>query len=79
MIGSHQLNYGRIKGIRMLVLTRNINESIRIGDDVIVTILSDNNNQVKIGIDAPESIDIHREEIYEKILSEKIENASDLN
>ena len=63
----------------MLVLTRNINESIRICEDITITLLSVNNNQIKIGIDAPKDVTVHREEIYEKILSEKIENEPDLN
>lgn len=52
----------------MLVLTRYINESIRIGNDVIITILSVNNNQVKMGIDAPKEVTVHRSEIYNKIM-----------
>ena len=48
----------------MLILTRNINKSIQIGDDVTVTILSVNGNQIKIGIDAPKDVGVHREEIY---------------
>ena len=59
----------------MLILARNINESIQIGDDVTVTILSVTNNQVKIGINAPKSVGVHREEIYEKILSNTIDTA----
>ena len=55
----------------MLILARNISESIQIGDDVTVTILSATNNQVKIGIDAPKNVGVHREEIYEKILNTK--------
>lgn len=55
----------------MLVLTRNSNESIQIGGYVIVTILSVNGNQVRIGIDAPKDVAVHREEIYEKIINEE--------
>ena len=51
----------------MLVLTRNINQSIVINNDVRVTILDVKGKQVKLGIEAPRSIDVHREEIYLKI------------
>ena len=51
----------------MLILTRKRNERIMIGDDVIVTVVSIQGNQVKIGVSAPESVPVHREEIYEKI------------
>ena len=54
----------------MLILTRRVGESIRIGDDVNVTILSVKFNQVKIGIDAPKDIAVHREEIYQRIHTE---------
>ena len=62
----------------MLILARNINESIHIGDDITVTILSVNGNQIKIGINAPKDVGVHREEIYEKILSTKIDSAHQL-
>jgi len=48
----------------MLILTRRIQEAIMIGDDVVITILSVRGNQVRLGIDAPKSIPVHREEIY---------------
>jgi len=51
----------------MLVLTRRVNETLVVGDDVTVTILSVSGNQVRIGIQAPRHVSIHREEIYEKI------------
>ena len=51
----------------MLVLTRVVNESIVIGDDIKVTILSIKNNQIRIGIEAPKNVSVHREEIYQKI------------
>ena len=50
----------------MLVLTRRIGESVHIGDDIQVVILSSKNNQVRIGIAAPKEVPIHREEIYSK-------------
>lgn len=54
----------------MLVLTRKINESIKIGDDIEVTILSVSGEQIKIGIDAPRRVEIHRKEVYLDIQNE---------
>lgn len=54
----------------MLILTRRINESIVISDDIRVTVLAVKNNQVSLGITAPKDIAVHREEIYAKIQSE---------
>lgn len=51
----------------MLVLTRRVDESLMVGDDVTVTVLDIKGNQVRIGIDAPKDIPVHREEIYERI------------
>ncbi len=58
----------------MLILTRKLNESLMIGDEVTVTVLGIKGNQVRIGIDAPKDIAVHREEIYEKILDEQSMN-----
>lgn len=56
--------------IGMLVLTRNTDESIVIGDDITVTVLAVSGNQVRIGIDAPKDVEVHREEIYQQIQAE---------
>lgn len=55
----------------MLILTRRISESIIIGDDVKITVLGVKGNQVRLGIDAPKELSVHREEIYERIKNEK--------
>jgi len=54
----------------MLVLTRKRDESIMIGDEIRVTVVEVRGDQVKIGIDAPRSIPVHREEVYKEILEE---------
>ena len=56
----------------MLILTRKLGEKINIGDDITVTLLEIKGAQVKLGIDAPKSIGIHRNEIYEKIREENL-------
>ena len=65
-----QKSYGKREGVSMLVLTRKIGEKVIIGDDVSVTILGLFGNHVRLGINAPKSVDIHREEIYVKIQNE---------
>ncbi|MFZ5465653.1 MAG: carbon storage regulator CsrA [Pseudomonadota bacterium] len=55
----------------MLILTRRIGEVLRIGDDVSITILGVKGNQVRIGIDAPKDVAVHREEIYQRIKREE--------
>ena len=54
----------------MLVLTRRGGESVRIGDDITVTVLEEPARPVRIGIDAPKDIPVHREEVYERIRNE---------
>ena len=57
----------------MLVLTRKEQEAIMIGDTIIVRILEVNGDQVRIGIEAPQHIAVHREEVFEAIANERIE------
>lgn len=54
----------------MLVLTRKVDESIIIGDDIKITVVDVRGDQVKIGIDAPRSVSVHREEVYQEIQEE---------
>jgi len=55
----------------MLILTRRVGETVVIGNDVTVTILGVKGNQVRVGINAPKSVAVHREEIYERIKREQ--------
>ncbi|MEJ1296516.1 MAG: carbon storage regulator CsrA [Candidatus Sedimenticola sp. (ex Thyasira tokunagai)] len=55
----------------MLILTRRVGETLMIGDEVTVTVLGVKGNQVRIGVNAPRDVTVHREEIYERIKREQ--------
>ncbi|MCX4189422.1 carbon storage regulator CsrA [Methylophaga sp. OBS3] len=60
----------------MLILTRRVGESLIIGDDVVVNVLGVKGNQVRIGVDAPKDVTVHREEIYDRIQAEKDQSST---
>ncbi len=55
----------------MLILTRRVGETVMVGDEVSITVLGVKGNQVRIGVNAPKSVAVHREEIYQRIKTEQ--------
>jgi carbon storage regulator len=55
----------------MLILTRRIGETLMVGDDISITVLGVKGNQVRLGVNAPKDVAVHREEIYDRIQKEK--------
>jgi len=60
----------------MLILTRRVGETVMIGDDVTITVLGVKGNQVRVGINAPKNVAVHREEIYARIVQESLDKTS---
>ncbi len=63
----------------MLILTRRVGETVMIGDEVTVTVLGVKGNQVRIGVNAPRSVSVHREEIYNRISEEDEDNVGNID
>jgi len=61
----------------MLILTRRVGETLMVGDEVTVTVLGVKGNQVRLGVNAPKDVAVHREEIYERIKREQGESGAD--
>lgn len=61
----------------MLILTRRVGETLMIGDDVSITVLSAKGSNIRIGINAPKEVAVHREEIYQKIANQQREEKQD--
>lgn len=60
----------------MLILTRRVGETLMIGDEVTVTVLGVKGNRVRIGVNAPKEVSVHREEIHQRIRAEKSQQSS---
>jgi carbon storage regulator len=70
-LSSPQRSHTNTQVVDMLILTRRIGETIMIGAEVQISVLGVKGNQVRIGINAPKDIEVHREEIYQKIQTER--------
>jgi carbon storage regulator len=62
---------GPLGDVYVLILTRKVGEALMVGEEVTVTVMGIKGNQVRIGINAPKDVEVHREEIYERIKEEK--------
>ena len=60
----------------MLILTRRVGETLMIGDEITVTVLGVKGNQVRLGINAPKSVAVHREEIYARVVQEALDKTT---
>ena len=58
----------------MLILTRRLNETLMIGNEITVTVLGVKGNQVRLGVNAPKSVAVHREEVFDRIQTEQQDN-----
>ncbi|MFC0337095.1 carbon storage regulator, CsrA [Kushneria avicenniae] len=61
----------------MLILTRRVGETLMVGDEITVTVLGVKGNQVRLGVNAPRNVSVHREEIYQRIQHEKVDSDND--
>ena len=65
-----------MEGVTMLILTRRVGEALMVGDDTKIVVLGVKGSQIRLGINAPKNVKVHREEIYEKINVETSETAT---
>ena len=69
-------NLARNGGVTMLILTRRVGEALMVGDDTKIVVLGVKGSQIRLGINAPKDVKVHREEIYEKINVDTSETAT---